>query len=119
MPMPGIAHLEQEPHLAVGALAHRHVHHDLAVLGELYRVSDQVDENLAQAYRVPAQQQRHIGIDEAGQLQLLGVSALAEYGGHVFDAPAQIELDTLDTQLACLETRELQDAPRPPIRRQH
>ena len=71
----------------------RRVSDDLAALGELDGVADQVDEDLAEPDRVADQAVGDVGGDLAGQLQALGVGPEGQRLQRVVEAVAEGELD--------------------------
>src|SRR5581483_5653893 len=71
----GVAHRTEQTDLGAGLFLHLHAHHDLAVLGELDGVADQVDDDLLKAARIADQRVRHLRRNLARQVQSLGVGA--------------------------------------------
>ena len=80
---PGVGDGEPQPDGAAGRVAGRafgqlHIEHDLALLGELDRVADEVDDDLPQPAGVALHDLRHLQVDVAGQLQSLGMGPHGE-----------------------------------------
>ncbi len=67
---PGIRNSKVKLDGIVRLMIRFHVQHDLALLGELDRVTDHVHYDLPQLRRVADQRIRHIGFDVAGQFQV-------------------------------------------------
>ena len=69
-----------------------HPHLDLAGLGELDGVAEQVGEHLAQAAAVAGDHRRDVGVDPGHQLQALAVRLRREHLARVLDRVAQVEV---------------------------
>ncbi len=76
-----------------GCFFELHAHDDLALLGELDGVADEVDENLPQTHGIADQVVGHVGRNVAQQLQTGAMDANAEQLERVDQAVAQAELD--------------------------
>ena len=83
--------------------------HDLALVGELDRVADQVDQHLAQPRGVAAHQRRDLGTDRRRQLEALRVRRSASRSQTPSTSLAQVEVDALELELAGLDLREVED----------
>ncbi len=105
----GVAHGELQLHLVAGLFEQFDLEPDLALLGELHRVVDQVGEDLAEAERVAAQvlgdRGRHVG----EELQAFLVGLLRGQRGDRADHFVELEIDGLHVELAGLDLREIQD----------
>ncbi len=75
----GVAHFETQAHRVGVGLDQADFHHDLAALGELERVRDQVDQQLLQSRRIAPQRARHIGFDREQHFQPFFARALANH----------------------------------------
>lgn len=69
----GIRDAETQACFIGGQRVERNLHHDFALFGELYRIADQVDNDLPQAQRVSNDVTRNFGRHVTGQLQALFV----------------------------------------------
>ncbi len=86
---PGVGDIESEDDLVKAGVFHRHIDDDLAAVGELDGVADQVDQDLAQAIVVADQRVRNIGGDPASQLEALGVRTHRQRFERSLDGVAQ------------------------------
>src|SRR5438067_871095 len=82
---------------------------DLALLGELYGVADEVVEHLSQAPGVARHDGREGRGDEAAELDLLLPRADGEELRHLLDRLAQLEVDLLEVEPSGLDLREVED----------
>src|SRR5208337_3138724 len=80
----------------------------LAFLGELDRVADQVEQNLAQPARVADQNVGQLGPDVANQLELFLVGAQGQGAQGLVEYAAQREFGALELQLAGLDLGEIE-----------
>ncbi len=105
----GVLHLEQ--HLAVRArlAALGHAHADVALLGELDGVADQIGQDLAQAHGIAAHGHAHRRIDLHRQRQSLVLRRLLHQAAHRIEHLAQIETDGLQFQLVRLDLGVVED----------
>ena len=102
----GVAHLDAHTVAVMGTDgAHQH----LAPFGELDRVADQVDQDLAQSGGVAGDEVGQPGVDQAGQLHPLVAGLFAEQLGDVLQHLVQVEVDTLQGELALLHFGEVED----------
>ncbi len=83
--------------------------HDFAAVGELDRVGQQVDQDLAQARDVADQRGGHAVVDEVGEVDVLLAGFGADQVHRLFQAAAQVEGIVLDFQLADLDFRVVED----------
>jgi hypothetical protein len=105
----GVGDGELEPDAAAKLLAGAHADHDLALIGELYGVADQVGEDLAEARGVAEHCVRHVHAHVADQLQVLLLRAQRHGLERGLDAAAQRELDHVQVQAARLDPGEVED----------
>ena len=84
-------------------------HHDFAALGELHRIADQVDDDLAETQGVADQRAGQLGWNLAAQLEPLGMGADGEWPQRVDETVAQIEVGRRELELACLDLGEVED----------
>ena len=82
---------------------------DLAGVGELDRVAEQVDEDLADAAWVAAHPHGHLRIDHDRKLEILLVRLGRDQLRRLLDHDAEVEVDHLDVDLARLDLREVED----------
>ena len=86
-----------------------HGEHDLALLGELHRVGQQVEDDLAQARDVAAIAARHVALEQVGDVEVLLDGARRDEVERRLDAVAQVERLRLDVHAAGLDLREVED----------
>ncbi len=67
----GVANGERELRLAVGMRLRRHREHDLALLGELHRIAEQVQDDLAQPGHVADDGRRNTVFEQVGGVEML------------------------------------------------
>ena len=106
----GVAHgeFEAEPPVVrrpVGA----HAHHDLAAIGELHRVADEVQEDLPEPRVVADDRRRHVRRDLAGHVEALLRGGGAQQHERPLDALAEVEGARVDVHAARLDLREIED----------
>ena len=82
---------------------------DLAALGELDGVADQVDEHLAKPSRIAEDGRRHVRLDVTGQLEALLVRARRQQPDRLLHGLAQVERHPLERQLPRLDLREVEN----------
>ena len=82
---------------------------DVAVLGELERVADQVRQDLLNPRRVADDAGRHVRVDVADQLEPLLVRAEGERLERVRDRRAERERHRFELELARFDLREVED----------
>ena len=82
---------------------------DLALLGELHGVAEQVDQDLPQARHVADDRFGRIRIDDVGQVQALLGSARGQQIERALDALAQVEGLILQFEPVRLDLREVED----------
>ena len=91
------------------AASARHAKHDLALVGKLDGIPEQIDENLAQASGVASQRVRHGRIDIHDQFEALLVSPQRHGVRRVSDGIAGVEVDRVELEFARLHPGEVQD----------
>ena len=82
---------------------------DLAALGELDRVGEQVEQDLAQPGHVAADRRRHVALEDVGDVETLLGRARADQVERRLDALAQVERMRLDVHPPGLDLREVED----------
>ena len=87
----------------------RHREHDLARLGELHRVAEQVQEDLAQPRHVADDRRRDVALEQVGGVEMLLDGARGDEVERRLDAFAQVERLRLDVHPAGLDLREIED----------
>ena len=105
---PGIGHLEMQQRKARGFREFLDAYHDFAGVREFDGVTQEVDDDLAQAPRIPLQALRHIALDQGGERKSLGARLLFEQRHRFFDAVMQVEFDFFQFELAGLDLGEIQ-----------
>ena len=105
----GVADLEAHERRRLVRLPERHPQDDLALLGELDRVADEVGEDLAQAAGVAPQRAGHVVPDEAEQLEALRLGRLGEGAEHLAHRAAEVEVHDLEVDPARLDLREVEN----------
>ena len=105
----GVAHGELELHLFARAFEQFDVQPDLAALGELDGVVDEVRQDLAEAERVAQQMLGNLRRDVGEELQALVVRLLRGERRDRADHFVEPEVRRLDLQLARLDLREIED----------
>ena len=110
MPMPVSRTAKCSPTSSAVDVAARRSTHDLAALGELDGVADQVDQDLAQPAGSPTRAVGHVGGDVAGQLQAL---ARGRAGQRLHACRSSMSRRSksiaLEVELAGLDLREIED----------
>ena len=94
-----------------------HAHGDLAPLGELAGVADEVDKDLAEASRVAHQGVRHVGGEPVGQLQTLLVHLRRQGLHRVAEGVPEAEGGRLQLELPGLDLGEVEDVVQEPQQR--
>jgi hypothetical protein len=102
----GVPDREPDPPVAV---RDRHRHGDRAVLGELDRVAEQVDQDLPDPALVADHRRRAVGGEVGRQVQPLGVGGQRHQIDRPLDARVQRERPFVQGQLARLDLGEVQD----------
>ena len=105
----GVSDRKTEPHVILAAFIDGDVDADLALIGELDCVGDQVEDDLPQASRIADERVGHVGRDAAGELQSLLIGARREQFDAVFDRVAEVKRRPLERQPARLDLRDIQD----------
>ncbi len=105
----GVAHREVE-HGAVGLeLVGADADDDLARAGELHRVADEVDHDLAEPHRVADQRLGHARVDVVGDLQALLVRGVRQHPHRLGQGVVEAEGDALQRELLRFDLREIED----------
>ncbi len=91
------------------AARRRHGEHDLAALGELHRVGEQVEDDLAQPRDVADDGRRNVAFEHVGGVEVLLDGAGRDEVERRLDALAQIERLRLDVHPPGLDLREVED----------
>ena len=84
-------------------------HHHLALFGELDRVADQIDHDLAQTPGIADQRVRYLGRDVAGEFQTFFVGAGSQRLDGALETLTQIEGDRLELEFAGLDFGEIEN----------
>ena len=105
----GVAHGELELHFLAGAFEQIDVQADLAALGELDGVVDEVGQDLTEAKRVAEQLLGNRGSDMGQELEPLIVRLLGRERGDRADHLVELEIGGLDVELVGLDLREIED----------
>ena len=82
---------------------------DLALLGELDGVADEVQQHLTQPPGIAEHHVGHVGRDVAGELEPFSAGAQRQQLGRVAHGLAQVELDALQIEPPGLDLREVED----------
>ena len=102
----GVADLDLQP---VGRGTGRaHIDRHIALRGELHRIAQQVEQQLAQAHLVAVAPQRHGGVDLAAQAQALGAGQRPRRLDGRLQAIHQVEVMRLQHQGAGLDARQVE-----------
>ena len=101
--------LEREPGGVVGGVRHRDPDRDLALLGELDRVGEEVEEDLAEAPLVSPHGVWRAGLHEPRDLESLPPGLLGDELDRALDELLEVEVDGIELQLARLDLREVED----------
>src|SRR6185312_2283874 len=105
----GVADFDAQLHGFRADLVGADVDHDLAALGELDGVADQVGQHLAQAAGIAGEAARQVRRDVGAEAQALLLGHLVEEVLDLFDDVAGVEGHHLQLDLAGLDLREIQD----------
>src|SRR5690606_904835 len=105
----GVAHLEAQARDLAGAIKLADGENDLAGIGELDGVADEVEDHLTQAGRVAADAGRHVGVHVPEQFEgfATGVRALEVDGS--LDEQRKVELAVLQFHATGLDLGEVED----------
>ena len=98
-----------EQHPVTGLLLHAAREDDLALLGELHRVVDEVHQHLLKAQRIAAQALGDVLREGEQELEATLVGAMGDDAGEVVEDLVELEADVLHVELAGLDLREIQD----------
>jgi hypothetical protein len=105
----GVAHLDAEVDRPVAFARDRCAGHDLAFVGELHGVAEEVQQDLTQPARIAQEHGRDVGADLAGQVDALGVGSRGEELRDVLHDGAHVELRVLQFESPCFYAREVED----------
>ncbi|OEZ48764.1 hypothetical protein DUGA6_63190 [Duganella sp. HH105] len=105
----GIVHFETQADGLRILVHHGHLDRDLAAVGELDGVAQQVEDDLAQPVRIAADGDRDIVGDRQFQADALGLRLWREDVVDIVEQLAEIEMDVFDGQLAGLDLGKIQD----------
>jgi hypothetical protein len=97
---PGVGHVEAQLRFTGLVRAPRHPDDDLALLGELDRVADQVEQDLADPPGIARQPRGDRAVDAAAQLEPLLLRTLRQEGDALLDQLARVVFDPFDVELA-------------------
>ena len=105
----GVAHRQVDYQVLAILCVQFGVQRDLAALGELDRVADEVDQHLADAAGITDQLLRQVGLDLEGQFKILFEGAQRERLQRFGDGPLEVERNLFDEQLAGLDLGEVEN----------
>ena len=106
---PTVANRELQLDAVLKLFLDRHDQHYLAVIGELDRVVDQVDEDLTETQRITHQVRRNIGLRGDQELELLVLSLVTHNDGEIVERIFKLKFGLLDIQLAGFDLGEVQN----------
>src|SRR5262249_43169715 len=101
---PGVPDLEA--HRAVDLA---NLQHDLAALREFDGVADEIEQALSNPLRVAVHARRQLRIHVHDELESLRGRLEGHHRAEVLDIRAQVEVDVLDVQPACLDLGEVEN----------
>jgi len=106
-----VAHLKVQvnPILRTGMWFHGHFQANLALLGELDAVAEQVDNDLLQARRICHDFLRHLGANIAGQFQPLLLGPEGQQSDALDQVAAQVETDGIQIEPARFNLGKVQN----------
>ena len=84
-------------------------HDDVAGIGELHRVGEEIDQDLGEADRIAGKRTGQHRVDLAAQAQTLVTGALAHQGHRTAHEIGQDELGALDPELSGFDLRQVED----------
>ncbi len=108
-PDAGVLDLEADPRALRLHVGHRRPEEDLARLGELDRVRDEVQEHLAKAHRIALERRRDPRVDPGHELEAAALGALGEQLPDLVDGARQVERDAVDGEHVRLGLAEVED----------
>src|SRR5205823_11162715 len=108
-PDAGIGDLEAEQHARTEGVQSHRLDDDLAGVGELDRVADQVEQDLAQSPWVADDSYRHVGLDVEDELDALVRRGLREQLDRLLGDVFGAEVDGLHADAAGLDLGEVED----------
>ena len=108
----GVAHRKVQQRATLALFGH-HAQHHLTGFGELDRVAEQVQQDLAQPCDVAIDHGRHferaVALEQIGDVEVLLGGATGDQVERRFDAVAQVEGVALDVHAPGLDLREVED----------
>src|SRR5262249_28545919 len=105
----GVRNAELDARVGVRLLAKDDRNRDLARVGELDRVADQVRHHLTETAGIAAEKDRKLRWNIEDQLEALLGGARAEEIEQVFELGPQIEVEGLELDLVRFDLREIED----------
>jgi hypothetical protein len=105
----GIAHGERQLDAAPFARLRGDGQHDLALVGELHRIGEQIQDDLAQPCHVADDRRRNVAFEHVRGVEMLLDGARADEVERRLDALAQVERLRLDVHPPGLDLREIED----------
>jgi hypothetical protein len=105
----GVAHGDLQHHLLVGALSDNDLDPNLAGVGELHGVADEIQHDLSQTSRIAHDDGGHVRRNAAGQLQPFLLGATRQQVDAALDRVAKNERDALECQTTRLDLRHVED----------
>ena len=87
----------------------RDVDDDLALLGELDRVADEIEQHLPQPARIADERRRHAGLNSARKLEPLFVRARRQQPDGILDRAADVERHMFEREPARFDLGEVED----------
>jgi hypothetical protein len=105
----GVAHGEQEGDVVGGVVGAGHLDDDLALIGELEGVDDEVGQDLAKTARVPAESVGHISFNEGYQFDVFGLGAVGEDFDGGIERVAQVKIEVFEVEFTGFEFGEVED----------
>ena len=94
---------------AVPAPVGRDMEHDFALGGELDRVADEVEDDLAQTHGIAAHPRRHLRIDVHHEFEPLGARGVGVEVERQLEMLPQVEVDRFEGEPSGLDFREIED----------
>src|ERR1700678_4562752 len=104
----GVGDLDAQGQDTVFVHRARGIQDDVAFVGELNRIADEVHDDLAQAPRIAARNERHVGADIDDEFDALH-GRLQRHGGHrLVDDIARIEVHALELEAGGLDLGDIE-----------
>jgi hypothetical protein len=105
----GVTDFEADDDTLVGLLVERGHDKDLATFGELDGITDEIDQDLANATGIAAEVGGDIGLDEAGQFEAFFVGFAGEHFDGGFDHLTEVQVGFLDGEGAVFDLGEVEE----------